>query len=460
MTAHYPPSPKSALLGLDLILRFRRDPLAFGMDFAQFESDLVYYRLGPIHAYMVKHPDLIHEVLVKQAKKFHKWQRQKDVFGKFDGNGLVNSDGDFWRRQRKLIQPAFHHKRIAGYADVMVDFTKRRVEAWQPNAEFRVDQAMSHITRDIVTKTLFNADVSAETQRIGECMNVVQEMAYRDMGLPFSVPDWVPLASKRRELQAMRDLDTIITRIIRERRERGGDRGDLLSMLLLAVDEQGNGMDDRQARDEAMTLFIAGHETSATALSWTWYLLATHPEVEAKLIAEVDSVLGGRPATLADVPKLKYAEMVFKETLRLYPPTWMFPRQAVEPVEIGGYLLKPSSLVHLFPYVVHHDPRWFDQPEQFIPERFAPERADSIPDYAFFPFGGGPRVCIGNSFAMMEAQLILATVLQQYRLTLAPGQGEPEPEPLIVLRPKGGIRMRPAPREPLRQRDAVATVAV
>jgi cytochrome P450 len=433
MTNKYPPGPKAVMMGLNIGMRFKQDPLEFGLELAQYDPYMVSYPLGPIRGYMPNHPDLIHEILV------HKWYRQKQVFGKFDGDGLVNSDGDFWRRQRKLVQPAFHSRRIADYAKVMVDDTLRYVCTWQPGQVLEIGQEMSFITRDIVTRTLFNADVSAESRRIGEIIQILQEMAYREMGGFFSLPDWLP--HKRHEREAMQEIDAIIHRIIAERRASGEDTGDLLSMLLLSKDENGEGMTDKQARDEAMTLFIAGHETTATALTWLWYLIATHPEVEAKLLAEIDALEGKLP-TFEDLQHLTYTAMVIKEGMRLYPATWMVPREVAEPVEIGGYRLKKGDLIHLYIYNLHHDARFWEEPEKFDPERFSPEREAQIVPYSYFPFGGGPRVCIGNSFAMMETQLMVATILQRYRLTLAPGQGKPALEPLLVLQPKGGIRVQ------------------
>lgn len=444
---NYPPGPSNALLGLNIIRNFGRDPLRYLTQLSEtYSGDLIYYRLGPIDGYMVKSPELVYEVLVKQAKKFQKWSRQKEIFGKFDGDGLVNSDGDFWRRQRKLVQPAFHTQRLHRYADAMVSYTEQMVSSWQGQAvKFPIQHTMSDLTRKIVTKTLFNADVSAESDLIGEIIQILQEMAFREMRMPFSLPDWLPLPYKQRERDAIHTIDQIILRIIAERRESGADHGDLLSMLLMSKDESGQGITDPQARDEAMTLFIAGHETTATALAWTWYLIAKHPQVEARLIAEIDAI-GNRPITFADLSHLSYTLMVFKEAMRLYPPTWMFPREAAEDLEIGGYRIKKGALIHIPVYQLHHNPRYFSEPEVFNPDRFSPECEDQIVPYAYFPFGGGPRVCIGNGFALMEAQLILATVLQKARLRLAPEQGEPELQPLIVLQPKGDLQMIAEPR--------------
>jgi cytochrome P450 len=273
---------------------------------------------------------------------------------------------------------------------------------------------------------------------------VISETYVREAGNPFQLPDWLPLAGKRRKRWATQTLDSFVWSVLRERRASGEDRGDLLSMLLLAVDDEGDGrgMSDMQARDEAMTLFNAGHDSTAAALAWIWYLVAKHAGVEARLVEEIDTVLSGRPAKFGDLPRLPYTEMVVKEALRLYPPTWsLVPREVVSGVEIAGYEVPKGAWVYVFPWVTHRDPRFFENPEQFDPERFAPGRSDKIPQYAYFPFGGGPRVCIGNSFATMETILIVATVLQSFHVRLAANQGDVEPEPLIAIRPRGGLRV-------------------
>lgn len=441
-----PPSPHNPLMGITLIPRLRDTPIEFGVDMFKIPAPLIYYRLGPIDSYTVTTPELVHEILVKKARSFYKWDRQKQIFGKFDGDGLVNSDGDFWRRQRKLMQPAFHHKRLQHYADVMAKHTLAHLERWQSGEVLEMGSMMSLITRDIVAETLFGADVSAYAEQIGEAMDTIQHMAFREMGELVSLPDWTPLPHKRREKAAMETLDRVVMEMIERRRASTEDGGDLLSMLLAARDENGEGMTDQQVRDEVTTLFIAGHETTATAMAWVWYVLAQHPEVYAKLQAEVDA-LEGRVPGFADLPNLRYAEQVIKETMRLYPSTYLFPRQVHETVEIGGYTLKPGAIVHFFIYAFHHDARYFPEPELFRPERFAPENKHSIPEYAYLPFGAGPRVCIGNSFAMMEMQLMLALVMQRFEIALAPGQGVPELEQLIVLRPKGGMHVRVTARE-------------
>jgi len=293
----------------------------------------------------------------------------------------------------------------------------------------------------IVAKTLFDADVN-EADNIGAAITIGIETVAKRITQPLYLPDWVPTRANRQRLQAGHVLEETIMDIIETRRKSGEDKGDLLSMLLMAVDEDDGGtMTNKQVRDEAMTLFIAGHETTANALSWTLFLLAQHPEVEAKLVDELGAVLAGHAPTMRDLPLLRYNEMVIRESMRLYPPAWITTRVAIEDIGIGGYTISKGSLILMSPYVMHHDSRYFEQPEAFMPERFEQGWEERIPKYAYFPFGGGPRICIGNSFAMMEAQLLLATIVQRFHVSLVEGQTV-VPEPLITLRPRGGIKMR------------------
>jgi len=453
----YPPGPKDALLGLNLARKFRSHSLAFITEVGRTYGDLAYFRMGPVRAYFVNNPQLIREVLVAKHKSFRRAPVVVGPLRKIDGNGLVLSEGDFWLRQRRLMQPAFAAKRFDAYGQVTVDYTRRMLEQWKPGGTLDVVDAMTRLTLEIIAKTLFDVELEGRAARLGEAVRVVSEVFVSEAGYPLHFPDWFPLPSKLRKRWAMRTLDELVWSIIHQRRASGGDRGDLLSMLLLAVDEEGEGggMTDRQARDEAMTLFNAGHDSTAAALAWIWYLVAGHPAVEAKLVEEVDGVLGDRSATYADGARLPYAEMVVKESLRLFPPTWsLFPRETVAPVELGGYTIPKRAWVYIFPWVTHRDPRFFEEPELFDPQRFAPGRAERIPPYAYIPFGAGPRVCIGNTFATMEMILILATVLQKFRVKLAAEQPEVEPEPLIAIRPRGGLRVsisRRAEPAPVRQ---------
>ncbi len=440
----YPAGPKDLLCGLMLARRLRKDPLQFITEIGRTYGDMAYFRMGPIRLYVLNHPQLIRDLLVTKNKSFRRPPWAIDGLRKIDGNGLVLSEGEFWRRQRRLVQPAFSTKRFDGYAQTTVEYTRRMLDRWSGGATLDVADEMTRLTLAIIAKTLFDVELADRAADLGEAVRVISETVVREAGNPLQWPDWLPLPSKRRLRWAIRILDDMIWDVIRRRRASREDHGDLLSMLLLAVDEEGDGsgMTDLQARDEAMTLFNAGHDSTAAALAWTWYLVAQHPSVEDRLVEEVDAVLAGRAPGFADVPRLPYAEMVVKESLRLYPPTWaLLPREAIEKVELGGYEIARGSWVYAFPWMTHRDPRFFEDPEKFDPERFAPGRCDKIPQYAYIPFGGGPRVCIGNAFATMEMVLIMACVLQKFRLRLAAGQADVEPEPLIAIRPKGGLRV-------------------
>ncbi len=442
--SQYPPGPKGTFFGINLARRFRGEPLEFITDIGRTFGDLAYFRMGPIRAYFVNNPQLIREVLVTKNKSFRRPKWITEPLSRIDGNGLVLSDGDFWLRQRRLMQPAFNTRRFGGYAQATVDCTRRMLDRWTNGASFDIAEEMTQLTLDIIARTLFGVDLGDRAPEVSEAVRTISQTFVGEAANPLQLPDWVPTAGKRRKRRAIKTLDDLIRGIIRQRRASREDRGDLLSMLLLAVDEEGDGrgMTDEQARDEAVTLFNAGHDTTAAALAWIWYLVAKHPAVEARLVDEVDGVLTGRPGAYGDLLQLPYTEMVVKESLRIYPPTWtLIPREVVDPVELGGYVIPRGSWLYTFPWVTQRDPRFFENPETFDPERFAPGRVEKIPPYAYFPFGGGPRVCIGNTFATMEMILIVASVLQKFRVKLAAGQADVEPEPLIAIRPKGGLRV-------------------
>lgn len=437
--------------GLATGRRFARDALGLLREWQRLYGDIVYLGMGPLRFYWLFHPDLAREVLVTQAKRFRRTGRQVEVLREWDGDGLVTSDGDFWLRQRRLLQPAFHARRFPGYAQEMTAATSRLVDRWlkeQP-ARIEMNSAMTDLTLEIIAGTFFGAGLSRQTSQVGAAVAILSEYATRAIGKPFSLPNWVPLPSIRRKLHAIRFLNETIDHIIRERRTANDDRGDLLSMLLHATDDEGDGkgMTDEQVRHEAMTLFLAGHDTTAGTLPWVWYLLAKHPEAEAQLVEELERVLRGRTPAAQDLPQMPYTHMVVKETLRLYPQAYvLFARVAEEEVELGGYRIPRGSQLYPAPYIIHHDARWYPDPERFEPQRFTPERFDSLPSCAWIPFGAGPRACIGAAFATMEMVLIVATIMQRVRLSLAPEQGDPEPWPLFSLRPKGGLRMTVEPR--------------
>ena len=445
VVASLPPGPRGHFLlghGPD----FARDQLGFYTKCARDYGDVVPIRFGPRPGLLVYHPDAIEEVLVTRSRDYVKSPGVR-LLERLLGNGLLLSEGGTWLRQRRLVQPAFHRQRVAGYGEVMIDLAARRLSGWKDGDIVDAHEEMMSLTQAIVAKTLFDADVSDESYAIARATNVLMEDFGKRLGSVFQLlPSWMPTPANVRARRAVRRLDAVVYGMIETRRRSGEDRGDLLSILLHAQDaDDGSRMTDKQVRDEVMTAFMAGHETTAVALSWTWYLLAQNPDVDARLADELHSVLGDRLPTPADLPKLVYADMVISESMRLYPPAYALGRQATTATEVGGYAIEPGRIVVLPTWVVQRDPRRFDDPEVFRPERWAGEHARRLPRFAYFPFGGGPRQCIGNSFATMEAVLLLATIAQRFRLTLEPGQ-RVTPTPYVTLRPEPGPRMRLARR--------------
>jgi len=355
-------------------------------------------------------------------------------------------EGDFWLRQRRLVQPGFHRARIAAYAVTMVQYAQRMLEGWRDGEERDVHQEMIRLTLQIVAKTLFDADVAGDARDVGKSLELLLELG-ADFRRTLFVPHWVPTPTNLRIKREIAFIEGILHRIISERRACGRDTGDLLSMLLHAQDEDGSRMTDQQLRDEAITLFLAGHETTASSLSWTWWLLAQNPAAEAKLHAELDEVLVGRAPSIDDLARLPYTANVITESMRLYPPAWGLARVAIEDHELGGYPVRKGMGVAMAQWVVQRDTRWYDKPEEFRPERWEGDFAKRIPRFAYFPFGGGPRQCIGNSFALMEARLILATIAQKYRLHLVPDHPV-VPLASITLRPRYGVRVVLESRQP------------
>jgi cytochrome P450 len=433
-----PGPPRSGLTGN--LKEFSQDRLGALTRWARDYGDLVSVRFGPRAIVFVNHPDPVEEVLVNQNRRFIKHYRLRQAKQTL-GQGLLTSEGEFWRGQRKLAQPAFHRERIAGYGRLMVDFTERLLASWADEKVRDLQRDMMQLTLEIVAKTLFDAEIGGASAEVSSAMETLMHCFVVSTASPLIVPHWLPTPMNLRVGRAVRRLERILFAIIADRRLSSEDRGDLLSMLLHAQDEEsGRRMTDQQLRDECMTLFLAGHETTANTLAWAWFLLSRHPAVEARLHAELDRVLGGRAPTVADLPRLCVTEGIISETLRLYPPGWMLGREAIEPVELGGYRIARGTTVFMTAYVIHRDPRWFDDPEEFRPERWADGLIQRIPRYAFFPFGGGPRICIGNQFALMEATLVLATIAQKYRLSLAP-DAVVTPLPSMTLRPAHGVKM-------------------
>lgn len=401
--------------------------------------------------YLVSDPELIREVLVTQAANFPKDGRDVAILDRAIGHGLVSANGAEHKRQRRLTQPAFHTRRIDAYAGTMVDYTTAMLDEWRDGQEMDVAEAMSSLTMFIVARTLFGADRVAmkdTAEGIGAAIHVIQAATNNEFQSPFLLPEWLPTAMNRQRRVARTVLYEIIDRLIAERRAEGdaADSGDLLSMLLLSCDDAGDRMSDDEVRDQAVTLFVAGHETTSNALTWTWYLLSQHPAEEARLHAELDAALGGRPPVLADLPHLPYTLQVIKEAMRLYPPAWVVNiRRAAADTTLGSYAVKKGDRLWLSPFVMHRRPTFFPDPERFDPDRWTPERERALPKFAYMPFGGGPRVCIGNGFALMEAHLIVAAVAQRYRLRLRPGHPI-DLNAQITLSNHGGMPMTPEQR--------------
>ena len=438
--ARRPPGPKG-LPVLGSLLDLGHDVLGFLSGCARRYGDMTGFTLAGWPAVLLAHPSLVEEVLVRHPENFAKhrffWRHVTAIFGQ----GLLTSEGDFWLHQRRLAAPAFSGARLERYGEVMVRYAQAMLRDWQPGQSLDLQREAMGLTLKIVAKTLFDAetddDVAEIHDRFGE---VLEEIAVR-FHRPFRIPDAVPLPGNLRYRRGVARIDRLVARILDERRRNPGDRGDLLSMLLAARDRQGQPMGARQIRDEAVTLLLAGHETTALTLSWAWHLLSLHPDADARLAEEVRRVLGGRPPTFADMQNLPFTEQVVTETMRLYPPAYAIGREAVADCEIGGYPIAAGTTVYLSAWVHHRDPRWFDEPLAFRPQRWDDDLAKRLPRFAFMPFGGGPRICIGNRFAMMEAMLILATVAQSF--TFANEAKQPiVPSPSITLRPKGGVPAR------------------
>jgi cytochrome P450 len=431
-----PSGPKGSLIlgnASDIV----RDPLAF---FARCRAcgDVVRIRLGPLVAYLLNHPDDIEYVLRTNHRNFIK-DRSTRMLSSFLGQGLLTSDGDTWRTERRLAQPAFQTDQLRKYTPLMVAAAQRQLARWRPHQLRDIHRDMMHLTLDVVAEALLGSRLTGVAERIGRALDAGMDYFGNPL-VYFTWLNWLPTPGNRRFRRARRDFDELLYGLIRQRREEGGIGDDLLSRLLAARDDDGRAMSDRQLRDQLATLLLAGHETVALALSYTFYLLAQNPKAEAKLHAELDEVLDGRPPTGDDLPRLCYAEWVVKEAMRLYPPAYSIGREAVADCEIGGYRIRKGAQVAMVQWSVHRDPRWYAEPEQFRPERWEPEQARRLPRCAYFPFGDGPRICIGNNFAMMEAVLVLATLARHYRLELEPGP------PLqfhlsVTLRPRDGVRM-------------------
>ena len=426
-----------------------RDPLAVMAGLHRRHGDLVHFRIGPQHVFVVLRADLIREVLVKHQKSFKKgpgFEAAQIVLG----NGLLTSEGDFHLRQRRMLQPAFHRRRVAAYADIMVDEAVRVGDAWEDGAVRDVAQDMSGLALRVVSRALFGAELHDDARKISRAVAEVGEFFdYLTVAL-LPVLLRTPLPRVRRFRRGIDDLESATARVIAERRSADGNgngNGDLLAILLAARDVEGDGtgMSDEQVRDEALTLITAGHETTANGLTWTWHMLSQHPEVEERFHAELADVLGGRAPEVGDAPALAYTEAVLLETMRLYPPAWGIERRAVCDQEIGGYVIPARAAVLMPTFIANRDERVYPDPLRFDPERFRGDAAAERPDWAYPLFGAGTRKCIGVGFAMLEAVLVMAELGRRFRLRPAPGH-DVVPQARVSLRPRDGLWMRPEAR--------------
>ena len=440
------PGPRLSLIASLIYRPGGGNPLDFFSSLARTYGDISTYRMAGEQLFLVNEPRLIRDILVTHHRNFTK-SRGLERTKRLLGQGLLTSEGAMHLRQRRLMQPAFHRDRIAAYGELMVGYADRMRRSWSDGATLDLSREMNRLTLSIVGKTLFDVDVESQAAAVGEALTAVMESFWM-MLLPFAdALERLPVPKLRRARLARARLDAIIYRMIADRRASGRDHGDLLSMLLSAQDEDaGGGMTDQQVRDEAMTIFLAGHETTANALMWTWFLLSGAPQVEAKLHADIDRVLQGRLPAMGDLGSLHYVERVVTESMRLYPPAWIVGRRAIDAYQLGEYLVPPRSILIMSPYLMQRDARFYPDPERFDPDRWTPEFRAALPKFAYFPFGGGPRQCIGESFAWMELVLLVATIAQQYRLRLVPGHPV-VPQPLITLRAKHGMRMTVARRD-------------
>ncbi|HEY6293298.1 MAG TPA: cytochrome P450 [Terriglobia bacterium] len=439
--AKRPPGPKGHFL-LGVLREIREEDVKYATRMARQYGDIVFFKVVNIPTYLVSHPRYIEEILVTNYRNFIKAIYLRESRALF-GDGLLTSDGDTWVRERRMGQRAFRHEHIDTYAGTIVSYTERLLEPWRAGEVRDVHHEMMRLTLEIISRVLFGRNIADEIEDATSAINVYLEQFADRFGM-YAIPEWIPTPGNVRYRRAMRRLDRIIYDAIREGRQSdgqsNGDEESLLTAFLHAQQAYGFELTDRQLRDEMATLFFTGHETTGLALTWTLFLLGEHPEAEAKLVQELDSVLGDRPATLADLPRMSYLDWVIKESLRLYPPAYGVVREALSDCEIGGYTIPKGSTVAMFQWVVQRDGRFFDEPDAFRPERWAGGLIDRLPKFAYFPFAGGPRVCIGKELALLETALVLATIMRRFHFRTVPGH-RTWPLPSLTLRPEYGMRM-------------------
>jgi cytochrome P450 len=450
MSLKLPPGPKTGFLGLAAVREIKRDLLGYFQRLRRDYGDTVYMRLGPFRDYTFFHPDQIHELLVEKAKHFIRMPRPIQVLRQWNGDGILITEGEIWQRHRRILQPAFSPKRIASYAEAMVSAIGNALDKLPTRSEsVDIEEVMNDMTTAAICRTMFGTDLGVERQDVRRAVKILSKTAVDEMFALFTWPDWLPLESKRQKRWAMKLLDDTVLGFVKQGRNRTAPQADLLSMLLTATDAEGDGsgLTDEQVRDQSMTIFLAGHDTTAAGLVWACWALAAHPDVQEQTQVEINGVLGNRLPTFADLPQLPYCEAVIKETLRHWPPAVaVFGRQATRDVEIGGYPIPKGSVCRVISYVTQHDERWFPEPNRFDPKRWLDDAPATIPSHAYLPFGAGPRACIGKDFAIAEMVLAVAMIMQKFQLKTMPGQQQPAMDPSMSLRPIGGLQLQICPR--------------
>ncbi|MFE4171391.1 cytochrome P450 [Streptomyces sp. NPDC056909] len=442
MTTVPVPGPRRLPL-LGNLPAFSRDPLAFFTRLRE-RGDLVEWRLGPQRALFLSRPEDIGELLTGIETEF----RHPELGWAFKlvlGEGVVTSEGPAWRRKRALVQPAVRPRQVRGYAETMADCAATLADTWRPGQRLDVRAEMLGLTQRIAVRTLFGADTAGRESMIGPAMDVAQRAIGDEFrGVTLFLPPWIPTPGRRRLKRAVTVIDREVARVTELRRRGDEDRDDLLSRLLAARDEQDRPLTDKEIRDEAVTLYIGGHETTGTTLTWAWYLLSRSPGARARLTRELDNVLGGRPPGHDDLKQLPWTEQIIKETLRLYPPVWLMTGIAKAESTLAGRPVAEGTVLWSSQWSAHRDARWFPRPDDFRPERWDPGAAEVVPDHAWFPFGGGSRACLGARFAMVEAVLVLATLAQRFHVETDPGDIPPRTG--LTLQPSRPVQatLRPA----------------